>query len=117
MLGKAIFPVLTILHKSVILSGLIACWFGLDPLVRWCMERKWFAWLTAFAFIIYAMHAPLVAYLINPALALLGPLPGTHILAFLLLPLAIIILSISTGAMLRRISPKVYSLLTGGRGL
>ena len=116
LLGKAIYPVLTILHKSVILNGLIACWFGLDPLVRWCMERKWFAWLTAFAFIIYAMHAPLVAYLINPALALLGPLPGTHVLAFILLPVAVIMLSISTGALLRRISPKLYSLLTGGRG-
>jgi fucose 4-O-acetylase-like acetyltransferase len=116
-LGNAITPVLIILHKSVILSGLIACWFGLNPLVRWCMNRKWFAWLSAFAFIIYAMHAPLVAYLINPVLALLSPLPGTHILAFILLPLAIITLSISTGALLRKISPKVYGLLTGGRGL
>ena len=116
-LGNALTPVLIILHKSVILSGLIACWFGLDPLVRWCMDRKWFARLTAFAFIIYAMHAPLVAYLINPVLALLSPLPGTHILAFILLPFAVIILAISTGALLRLISPKVYGLLTGGRGL
>jgi len=116
-LGNALTPILIILHKSVILSGLIACWFGLNPLVRWCMNRKWFAWLSAFAFIIYAMHAPLVAYLINPILALLGPLPGTHILAFILLPLSVIALSISTGALLRRISPKVYGLLTGGRGL
>jgi fucose 4-O-acetylase-like acetyltransferase len=116
-LGNAITPVLVILHKSVILSGLIACWFGLNPLVCWCMNRKWFAWLSAFAFIIYAMHAPLVAYLINPVLALLSPLPVTHILAFILLPLAIITLSISTGALLRMMSPKVYGLLTGGRGL
>ncbi len=116
-LGNAIYPVLTILHKSVILSGLIACWFGLDPLVRWCMEKRWFVWLSAFAFIIYAMHAPLVAYLINPALVILGPLPGTHILAFILLPLTIIAFSIGTGALMRRISPKVYGLLTGGRGL
>jgi len=116
-LGIAITPVLIILHKSVILSGLIACWFGLDPLVRWCMERRWFSWLSAFAFIIYAMHAPLVAYLINPALALLALLPGTHLLAFVLLPLTIITLAIITGAILRWISPKVYGLLTGGRGL
>ena len=116
-LGNAIYPVLSILHKSVILSGLIACWFGLDPLVRWFMHRRWFVWLSAFAFIIYAMHAPLVAYLINPALVILGPLPGTHILAFILLPLTIIAFSIGTGALMRRISPKVYGLLTGGRGL
>lgn len=117
LLGNATLPVLTILHKSVVLSGLIACWYGLDPLVRWCMARKWFTWLSAFAFIIYALHAPLVAYLINPALALLAPLPGTHMLAFVLLPLCVIAFAIVVGASLRKISPKVYGLLTGGRGL
>jgi len=116
-LGNASYPILAILHKLVILSGLIGCWFGLDGIVHWFMNKRWFVWLSAFAFIIYAMHAPLVAYMINPALTLLDPLPGTHLLAFVLLPLAIIILSISTGALLRTISPRVYSLLTGGRGL
>lgn len=116
-LGNAIYPTLTLLHKMVILSGLIACWYGLDGLVRCFMNKRWFAWLSAFAFIIYAMHAPLVAYLINPALALLDPFPATYLLAFVLLPLAIILFSISTGALLRRISPRVYGLLTGGRGL
>lgn len=116
-LGNVIFPLLTILHKMVILSGLIACWYGLDRLVRWCMEKRWFVWLSAFAFMIYAMHAPIVAYLINPALTLLNPLPGTHLLAFILLPLTAISFIIVTGALLRRVSPGVYSLLTGGRGL
>jgi fucose 4-O-acetylase-like acetyltransferase len=116
-LGNGIFPVLIILHKSVILSGLIACWYGLDPIVGWFMERKWFTWLSAFAFIIYAMHAPLVAYLINPALEYIRPTQGTHMLAFILLPLSIIALAIATGALLRKISPRFYGLLTGGRGL
>lgn len=115
--GNAIFPALTILHKSVVLCGLIACWFGLDHLVKWCMAKHWFVWLGAFAFMIYAMHAPLVAYLINPALALLTPLPGTHIFAFILLPVCIILLSVGAGALLRKISPRTYGLLTGGRGL
>jgi fucose 4-O-acetylase-like acetyltransferase len=116
-LGNAIYPLLIILHKTVVVSGLIACWFGLDRLVRWCMERKWFVWLSAFAFMIYAMHAPMVAYLINPALAFLSPLPGTQILAYIMLPLCIILFSIATGALIRKISPRTYSLLTGGRGL
>jgi fucose 4-O-acetylase-like acetyltransferase len=116
-LGNAIYPVLTILHKLVILSGLIACWFGLDSLVHWFMNKQWFVWLSAFAFIIYAMHAPLVAYLINPALKVLNPLPGTHIQAFTLLPVVIISIIIGIGALLRKALPGVYSLLTGGRGL
>jgi len=116
-LGNAIYPVLTILHKLVILSGLIASWFGLDSLVHWFMNKQWFVWLSAFAFIIYAMHAPLVAYLINPALKVLNPLPGTHIQAFTLLPVVIISIIIGMGALLRKALPGVYSLLTGGRGL
>jgi fucose 4-O-acetylase-like acetyltransferase len=116
-LGNAIYPMLIILHKMVILTGLISCWYGLDRLVSWCMHRRWFVWLSAFAFIIYAMHAPLVAFLINPVLALLNPLQGTRILAFILLPVTVILFSIGAGALLRWMNPRVYSLLTGGRGL
>lgn len=116
-LGNAIYPVLTILHKLEILSGLIACWYGLDDLVHWFMNKRWFVWLSSFAFIIYAFHAPVVAYLINPTLALLDPYPGTHMLAFVLLPVTIIVIAIGTGAFLRKALPGVYSLLTGGRGL
>jgi fucose 4-O-acetylase-like acetyltransferase len=116
-LGTAVYPVLSIIHKLVILSGLIACWFGLDPLVNWFMNKRWFVWLSAFSFIIYAVHAPMVAYLINPVLEILKPLQGTHLLAFILLPTAIVFFAIGAGAILRRISPATYSLLTGGRGL
>lgn len=116
-LGNAIFPVLSLLHKMVILSGLVACWFGLDSVVRWSLDKKWFSWLSAFAFMIYAMHAPLVAYLIDTALAFLEPLPGSHILAFVILPVVIISLAIGIGALLRFISPRIYSILTGGRGI
>ena len=115
-LGNAVYPVLIILHKMVIVSGLISCWYGLDRLVSWCMNKSWFVWLSAFAFIIYVMHAPVVAYLINPALVVLAPLPGTHLLTFVLLPVTIILFSIASGALLRRLFPGVYSLLTGGRG-
>jgi membrane-bound acyltransferase YfiQ involved in biofilm formation len=80
------------------------------------MDKKFFVWVSAFSFIIYSVHAPLVAYLINPTLALLDPLPGTQLLAFALLPLAIIILAVAIGSLLRMISPKIYGLLTGGRG-
>jgi len=116
-LGQAIFPIITILHKVMILSGLIACWFGLDPLVRWCMNRRWFVWLSAFAFIIYALHAPLVAYCINPMLSIISPLPAYRLLSYVLLPFVIIAFCILTGLLLRSIVPKVYSVLTGGRGL
>jgi hypothetical protein len=37
-------------------------------------------------------------------------------LTFIFLPLAVIVLSIGTGALLRTFTPKLYSILTGGRG-
>lgn len=117
LLGNAIYPVLSILHKATVLSGLIFCWYGLDSLVKWFMEKKWFVWTSAFAFMIYALHAPLVAYLIDPALALLSPLPGSQMLAFILLPLSIIISAIGIGVLIRWLLPGLYSLMTGGRGL
>ncbi len=115
--GLPLFPVLTLLHKMMVLSGLIACWYGLDPLVRWCMNKPWFVWLTAFSFIIYAMHAPLVAYCIDPALRLLAPLNVPGLSAFVLLPAFIIAFCIGTGLILRTFVPKAYAILTGGRGM
>jgi fucose 4-O-acetylase-like acetyltransferase len=110
-------PALVVMHKLVVVSGLIACWYGLDPLVRWCMARPWFVWLSAFAFMIYAMHSPLVSYSASLVLAWLEPVAGARFLGFILLPLAVISLSILAGALLRRVLPKVYGLLTGGRGM
>ena len=116
-MGNALFPVLTLMHKVVVISGLIACWYGLDPLVKWCMNHLWFTWMSGFAFIIYALHAPLVAYLITPCLSLFKTMPGGHLIAFILLPLSIICFCIITGFLLRLLVPKIYSTLTGGRGM
>jgi membrane-bound acyltransferase YfiQ involved in biofilm formation len=81
------------------------------------MSRPWFVWLSAFSFMIYALHAPLVAYLIDPVFHLVNNLPGYRMLTFVFLPLSVIALAIGTGAMLRRFIPGFYSILTGGRGL
>lgn len=116
-LGGTIFPVLTLLHKLVVLSGLVACWYGLDKIVAWCMNRKWFVWLSAFSFMIYAMHAPVVAFLINPVLQLLEPVPGAHLMTFFLLPLVLISVIVLSSALTRKILPGLYRVLTGGRGM
>ena len=117
ILGNTIYPFLTLLHKMVVLSGLITCWYGLDPLVKWCMKRHWFIWLSAFSFMIYAMHTPPVAYAINGSLKFLSHLPYSQMTAFFLLPFVVIAICIGTGAGLRKLTPRIYSILTGGRGL
>ena len=117
LLGNAVYPILTIMHKLVILSGLIAAWYGCNSIVAWCMQRKWFVWLSAFAFMIYAVHAPLVAYATNAVFAVVSHLPYYRLLTFIFLPLVIITFIVAFGALLRKLFPKVYSILTGGRGI
>jgi len=115
-LGNAIYPTLTILHKIMTFSGLVACWFGMDKLVAWCMARAWFVWLCAFSFIIYVAHAPLVALCIDPVIDLFRPSPNARMWAFLTLPGIMLAFCVGIGWILRRFLPQAYSLLTGGRG-
>jgi fucose 4-O-acetylase-like acetyltransferase len=117
LLGNSIYPVLAMMHKLVILSGLITAWYGCNKLVVWFMEQKWFVWLSAFAFMIYALHAPLVAYATEAVFAVVSHLPYYRMLTFIFLPLVIITFIVAFGALLRKLFPEVYSILTGGRGI
>lgn len=117
MPAQATVPVLSSMHKIVVFSGLITTWYGLNPLVRWCMEKPWFVWLSAFSFMIYALHAPLVAFLIDPFFSLTGYISGYRLITFVILPLLVISFAVLTGAVLRKLIPGFYSILTGGRGL
>jgi fucose 4-O-acetylase-like acetyltransferase len=108
---------MVLLHKLIVFSGVIAAWYGCNALVIWSMKRQWFVWLTGFSFIIYALHVPMVTYSIDGMLMLLHSLPHYRLLTFIVLPLLIIAVSIIVGALLKKIVPKLYSLLTGGRGM
>jgi fucose 4-O-acetylase-like acetyltransferase len=116
VIGDAVFPLLLVLYKTVVFSGFIAAWFGSDELVKWCMDKKWFVWLSAFSFIIYALHAPLVAYAINAIFPLVQHVYEYRLITYIFLPVALLIFCVGTGALIRTISPKLYALLTGGRG-
>ncbi len=81
------------------------------------MERKWFVWISAFSFMIYAMHAPLVAYATDAVFSIVRTFPEYRLLTFIFLPMVIIAFCVGAGALIRKVIPKVYSVLTGGRGL
>lgn len=116
LIGDATRPVLVLLHKLTSASGLIAAWFGGDAIVRWCMRRCCFVWLTSFSFFIYAAHAPWVAIAIDPVLRELGAVPGRRLLTFVVLPSAILALTVLVGAALRALTPTAYGALTGDAG-
>jgi len=108
---------LLVMHKSVVLSGLICAWYGCNALVRWCMNRSWFIWLSAFSFMIYVLHAPLVVYATKAVFMMFSDWYGYRVLTFILLPLCLIAMAVIFGALLRKLFPKLYSFVTGGRGL
>ena len=114
---SGIVPVLLVMHKLVVASGLICAWYGCNALVKYCMGKHWFAWLSAFAFMIYVLHAPLVVYATKAVFLQPNHWYGYRMLTYILLPLCLVILSIIIGSLLRKTMPKVYSFLTGGRGL
>lgn len=117
LLGGATETTLTLLHKATIVSGLISCWFGSDKVVSLFMKNPRWVWFSNFSFIIYALHAPLVAILIDGMFQALHFMPGYRIISFVILPVLIIVGCVGLGFLVRWISPTTYSLLTGGRGL
>lgn len=105
------------LHKVGEISGMLVAWFGLHGLVRWCMARAWFRWLTGFSFMIYVLHVPFVNYATELALRYGRAVPHIHLLTYLCLPLLVVAVSVGIGALLRAVAPGIYGVLTGGRGL
>lgn len=108
---------LMLLHKGVVFSGLITTWFGMNKLVDWCMNKKWFVWLTGFSFLIYALHVPLINYTHHLLKPWFSHWQYYRLLDFLLLPLLIILLIVLTGYVWRKWLPGFYRLMTGGRGM
>lgn len=108
--------VLVVLYAGTVIAGLPAVWFGLDAVVKWCVQRQWFVWLSAFSFVIYGLHVPLIEYVTTLMLAYLKPIPNYRLIVYLLAPVTVFMFCVAAGALLRRVLPAVYKVATGGRG-
>jgi fucose 4-O-acetylase-like acetyltransferase len=108
---------LWLLHKLTIVTGMLVTWYGSDRLAAWSIGRRWFRHASDQAFMIYALHVPLVTYLIDPVHGLLLPYRYYRLATYLLLPLAIILAAILFGSLLKKIAPSLFGILTGDRGL
>jgi fucose 4-O-acetylase-like acetyltransferase len=109
--------VMTILHFSSVIAGIVAVWYSLDRVVKWCMNRKWFLWLSSFSFIIYGLHIPLLAYLTSLVYMYFHNIPNYRLLTYIVVPVIIFFFCIGVGALLRKWLPGFYRLATGGRGI
>lgn len=108
--------ILYALHDISIGAGILAIWFGADPVVKWFMDKKWFKWICAFSFTIFALHVPLIHYTTQLAFIYWHNLPDYRLLTYLVVPVVIFFFCVAAGALLRKTFPKVYRVATGGRG-
>lgn len=107
---------LVIFYQLSILSGILAMWFGFDKVIRWAMRKRWFVQASSFSFFLYGIHVPLLPYVMNMALMELSFLPFYRLICYLLIPAAVVIACIVWGRFVRKFTPGLYRVLTGGRG-
>ncbi len=115
-LTPLLYWTMTLLHVVAVSAGVLAVWFSFDAVVTWFMHKKWFVWCTAFSFFIYGLHIPLLPYFTAFVLRYGNKVAGYRLLMYLLVPSFIFLVCLFTGALLRRVVPRTYRLMTGGRG-
>jgi hypothetical protein len=109
--------VLLALYNLATIAGILAVWFGADDLVRWSMSKKWFRNASTFSFFIYGLHVPLMIYAMTFAAQYLQHLPNYRLLCYIFIPALTVFFAIAMAKVVRKLSPGVYKLMTGGRGL
>ncbi len=108
--------ILVTLHMITVFAGILAVWYGADPVVKWFMRRRWFLWSITFSFIIYALHVPLIQYTTRLSFIYFHHLKLYRLGTYILVPALLLLFCIAVGALFRRLFPKAYRVATGGRG-
>ena len=108
--------ILVTLHVVSVMAGIVAIWFGADPVVKWCMRQPWFVWAAAFSFIIFGLHVPMLQYLTNLMFLYLHDYTYHRLLTYLLAPAITLAFCIAVGSVFRALLPREYRVATGGRG-
>ena len=91
--------------------GLLVLW-GNYPLLRPVLESRPGRWLAQFTFVIYAAHLPMLTILRKLSVDVAGLPP---LLAFFALPAVAIAICVSVAPLIRRLAPRLYAIMTGGR--
>ncbi len=114
--NAAVRTAFSLLHVGSVSAGVLAIWFSGDALVQKAMKKDWFTWATAFSFVIYAFHVPLLPYVTQIFYRYFNHLPNYRLITYLLAPTLVLLCCIYVGALFRKLAPKAYGLATGGRG-
>lgn len=114
--NPALTPLPLLLHKVSILVGLIALWSMYDILMlKKENPNKIIFSLSFFSFFLYVFHEPVSILMKKGLFYILGSSELTSLIIYFSLPIMIITISISLGAFIKKIAPKFYMIITGGR--
>lgn len=108
--------IILLLYQLSVLCGIVAMWFGLDKIINWCIQKKWFNSLSGYSFFIFGFHVPLLPYTMKWALQTFSHIAYYRLLCYIFIPALIIIICILLGMAVKKIAPKFYAIITGGRG-
>lgn len=104
------------LQKINIIIGVIAMWGMYDLLsLEFNPLQAIFCKLSGYSFFIYAFHEPLLKIIKKGLIYINGNIDAFSLLNFFLAPLLVIVISIFGAHFLKRIMPKFYLIITGGR--
>jgi len=105
-----------ILHKSSILVGIISIWFMYDLIFKKVdIGKTKYYQLFQYTFFLYAFHEPVLTIFKKAFYYILGQSELSSFLIYIIAPIITILVSILVGSIARKIMPKFYYLMTGGR--
>lgn len=116
LLGNNAKYLVSILYKMNEILGLYAFWFVFDKALLKVINHSFLLKISASSFFIYAFHAPLIGY-VNQIFSLSSnSFSNNQLIAFFFIPVIILFIILLAEDFIKSISPRFYTVLTGGRG-
>lgn len=106
------------IQKVLILFGIVGIWFSYDYLVSYdfsLSEKKWLSVFSSFTFFIYLFHEPVLNIVRKLIVILFGKNSIGYLISYLMSPFLFVICMVLVGSYIKKIIPKIYSNLVGGR--
>lgn len=107
---------LFLLHKCTVLMGMVSYWCAYDLLMKnKTSPSNYLLMLASFSFFIYAFHEPVLTMIKKGFFYVSGTSDAMSLLNYFLVPTITILLGFFVARFLKKITPRFYSLITGGR--
>lgn len=108
--------ILYLIHQLSILIGIVSIWSLYDFIVKdKDLSNSIFYSICSFSFFLYAFHIPALNIIKRALFNIMGKEEFASLTIYIIAPLLIIFISIVIGYQLKRFTPKLYAIMTGGR--